>query len=175
VPLFEHPERGMLSSDVVHYIEGELGQRLVISIPETETAETAEGIQQAAEAEFKKPVLMITHNITFMKAVRLSPNETAAVIKRSEENDEQVTREIEERHRESYEREVQQSDHQDSGSGPGVCEDGGGGAGTEGGGSSEGDSAAVPADEEGNEEGVEDVEGGERRSEASAGTETGSN
>lgn len=76
----------------VHYIEGCLDNYVIISVPETTSQASAEKIKQEAIKLLNKPVCVITHNIAFVKAVKLSPKEAAAVIKRGEDYAEKASK-----------------------------------------------------------------------------------
>ncbi len=70
---------------VSHFIEGEVDQWLVVSVPETTRVDTADKIKNNLQAALNRPVLVITHNVQFMRTVKLSPKAAAAVIKRAED------------------------------------------------------------------------------------------
>ena len=69
-----------------HYIEGKLGQYVVVSVPESCNMVRAEEIKEKIMALVKKPVVVMSHNITLLKAVKLSASEAAEVIRNGEEH-----------------------------------------------------------------------------------------
>ena len=69
----------------VHHIEGELDNYVVVSVPETTSYAQAERIKVEATRLTEKPCCVISHNVNFMRAVRLSPKEAAKVIKAGED------------------------------------------------------------------------------------------
>ena len=83
--------RGLLVDDVQHYVEGMVEGRIVVSLPETISVSQAEAVQLAAQKEFEKPVVLITHNVEFMRVVKLLPKEAARIVGKAEENAEKIT------------------------------------------------------------------------------------
>lgn len=69
----------------VHHIEGEIDSWLVHSVPETTSDRAAAEIKNLLQLATNRPVLIITHNTQFMRAVKLSASEAAKVIKRAED------------------------------------------------------------------------------------------
>ena len=69
-----------------HFLEGEIDQWLIISVPETIRVEVAAQYKQQLQIATGRPVMIITHNVQFVKLNRLSPSEAAKVIKRAEDN-----------------------------------------------------------------------------------------
>lgn len=92
----DSPEQPLLVDEQPHYIEGELGNRVIISVPEMTSMVTVERIQDVAEEALGKPVLVVTHNVEFMKAVKLTPQETSKVVKQVEDAKEDERKQIEE-------------------------------------------------------------------------------
>lgn len=75
----------LVVDDTEHYIEGELEDRIIISVPEATSQATVEKIQEVATQAFNgRPVLVVTHNVEFMRPDRLSRKEAAEVIKKVE-------------------------------------------------------------------------------------------
>jgi len=68
------------------FIEGELDGWLVVSVPETTSLRTSQRMKDVLQLKMRKPVMIITHNTAFMKAIRLKPNEAAKVIKHGEDH-----------------------------------------------------------------------------------------
>lgn len=69
-----------------HYIEGELDGWLIVSVPETTSPNAANRVKQALETATNRPVLIVTHNIHFLKLGRLSATEAGRVIRTAEGN-----------------------------------------------------------------------------------------
>jgi len=116
-------------NEEVHYIEGEIDDWLVASVPETTSAASAKMTQDRIQAATNRPVLIITHNIEFMRAVKLTPAEAAKVIGRAEKDieaqnarDQATLDELEREERESE----RDEDGEGDGDSPGVCEEDGG-------------------------------------------------
>jgi len=91
--LFVDEERKRLGLDEGNYIEGNLAGYVVVSVPETTTYAMAEEIKQKAMVMLKQPVTVITHNIAFLKATKLTPKEAAKIIKDGEDYAEQLQKE----------------------------------------------------------------------------------
>jgi hypothetical protein len=68
-----------------HYIEGKLGQYVVVSIPESCNEFRANEIKNKVMSLVKRPVVVMTHNISLLKASKLSSSEAAEVIRKGEE------------------------------------------------------------------------------------------
>jgi hypothetical protein len=86
VPLLEQYDPEVLSfTTEEHYIEGKLGQYVVVSVPESCNMARAEEIKAKVMALVKKPVVVFSHNISLLKARRLSSAEAAEVIRKGEE------------------------------------------------------------------------------------------
>lgn len=69
----------------VHHIEGELDDRLIVSVPEITSEAAAAKLQGRLEADYNQPVMVVTHNISLMRAVRLPPKQAAEIIKNAED------------------------------------------------------------------------------------------
>lgn len=95
LPLFgDKPEERLIAGRPM-LVEGDLDGYLVLSVPESTTVAGAQRLQQDLEAELGRKVLLVTHNLQFMRMVRLSPSEAAAVIRRIEVPDDGTTAAIE--------------------------------------------------------------------------------
>lgn len=70
------------------FVEGELDHWLVVSVPVTTSRRTQDEIKNVLQTRMNKPVMIISHNTSFMRAVRLSPKEAAKVIKDGEDHGE---------------------------------------------------------------------------------------
>lgn len=68
-----------------HFVEGSIGQYVIVSVPPTTTVRAAEEVKARVMQLTKKPVCVITHNVSLLRAVRLTASEAAAVIKRGED------------------------------------------------------------------------------------------
>jgi hypothetical protein len=93
VPLYESEDRKKLEpSDQELYIVGELGEHLVVSVPETTSAASAQRLTQAIWESEQRKTLVITHNVTFLKIQKCSASESAKIVKIAEEgvNDEEA-------------------------------------------------------------------------------------
>jgi hypothetical protein len=73
------------------YVEGDLEEYKVVSVPVTTTQRMQEEIKQTIQGRLNVPVMIISHNTAFLKAVKLSPNEAAKVIKKGEDYAEAYT------------------------------------------------------------------------------------
>jgi hypothetical protein len=76
----------LLIDSAPHYVEGEIGDRAILSVPESTSQLQAQRLQEAAEEALGKKVLVVTHNVEFMRARRLSPDEAAKIIATAESN-----------------------------------------------------------------------------------------
>lgn len=80
-PLFRDPDKKTLVvEDATHYIEGRVGEHLVVSVPETTTRASAMELESAFAELAKKPVLVVTHNITFLRATLLTSKEELELV-----------------------------------------------------------------------------------------------
>ena len=94
-PLLEKADPDVIAVvNQTHHIEGQLGQYVVVSVPECCNLERAEQIKNQVMELVKKPVVVLSHNISLLKAVKLSPSEAAQVIKQGEEYAEQMLKTI---------------------------------------------------------------------------------
>ena len=66
--------------DKTYYVEGRLGEHCIVSVPETTTRASATDLERKLTEIVKKPVLVVTHNMTFLKATLLSGKEQAKII-----------------------------------------------------------------------------------------------
>ena len=67
-----------------HYIEGTLDQYVVVSVPESTNMARAEEIKEKVMSLVKKPVVVLSHNISLLKAEKLSASEAAEAIRKGE-------------------------------------------------------------------------------------------
>lgn len=58
---------------------------MIISIPETTTLAAASVIRKEAMEAFKRPVMIVTHNIEFVKVEKLSTAEATTVLREIDE------------------------------------------------------------------------------------------
>lgn len=76
--LFRDAEKKvLLTENSTHYINGRLGEYLIVSVPETTSRASAVDLESALTKIAKKPVLIVTHNIEFLRATLLSAKERA--------------------------------------------------------------------------------------------------
>lgn len=68
-----------------HNIEGKIGQYIILSVPETCSEDSAASLRDQAMTLLKRPVIVVTHNVMFMQAVRLPPKEAAEVVREAED------------------------------------------------------------------------------------------
>lgn len=71
---------------VTHVIEGHLDGFAVISVPETTTQAMALDQEHQFAEHLKQPVLIVGHNVTFLKATLMTGKEVAELQKAAEEN-----------------------------------------------------------------------------------------
>ncbi len=69
----------------VHYILGELDSHVVVSFPPSILSDQAGVLCHELSEKLDKPVLPVTHNVAFVKAVRLDKNECTKVLERIHE------------------------------------------------------------------------------------------
>ena len=67
------------------YLEGEIEDCLVLSVPITTSRKTQGEICGELGKKFNKHVVVISHNMAFMKAVKLPAKEAAKIIKECED------------------------------------------------------------------------------------------
>jgi len=113
------------------YVEGEIEQWTIVSVPVTTSRRMQEEMKNTLQMRWNKPILIISHNTTFLRAIKLSPNEAAKVIKHGEDYAESYANAL------SGQTEQESvggdSDVEGDGSGPGAGEHGGGNSGEESG------------------------------------------
>jgi hypothetical protein len=80
----DSPDGPLRVAEVDHYIEGFIGDYLIISVPETTSINAMERIKAQLQAKLECPILVCSHNMEFMKVQKLTPQEAARVIKRAE-------------------------------------------------------------------------------------------
>ena len=85
--LFPDPDNRetLLIDGEEHYIEGEIDSYVVVSVPETTTEGAANIVKAKIQAATNRPVLVVTHNIEFMRLRELDHKETALRIKEAED------------------------------------------------------------------------------------------
>lgn len=64
-----------------YYINGNLSGYLIVSVPETTTRASAMTLEQELSKVAKKPVLLVTHNMAFLRATILTTEERAELTK----------------------------------------------------------------------------------------------
>lgn len=76
--LFHDAEKQVLKTEnSTHYIDGRLGEYLIVSVPETTSRASAIDLEGVLTKIAGKPVLVVTHNIEFMRATLLTARERA--------------------------------------------------------------------------------------------------
>lgn len=75
------------------YIDGELEDCLLISVPLSTTVRAAQQLREQVEAATKRTVLIYTHNVEFLKVTKLSPREGAALLKQVEQSNDDANSE----------------------------------------------------------------------------------
>lgn len=84
-PMFRpDARRPVLATGPEHYLEGEIGDCLVVSVPPTTSYESCRQLREQLCAAFARPdsrVLIITHNIEFLRVKRLTATEAARLIR----------------------------------------------------------------------------------------------
>lgn len=142
------------------YVEGELDAWIVVSVPSTTTQATMDKMKETLQYNMNKPVLIVSHNTSFMKAVRLSPSETAKHIKLGEDYGEAQASAAQEFTSAATEESLGGSGDVDGdGGGPGVGVDGSSDTGEDAGEQSDMPSLGDSENGEGEEEGSEGDEG----------------
>jgi hypothetical protein len=85
MPLFESEgRRPILEAGPEHYLEGKIGDCLIVSVPPSTTHESCRLLrEQLCEATGKPDsrILILTHNIEFLRAQRLGAKEASMVAK----------------------------------------------------------------------------------------------
>ena len=85
-PLLDRNDPDLLAiSAPEHHIEGTFGQYVVVSVPESCNMARAEEIKEQVMALVKRPVVVMSHNISLLKATKLSASEAAECIRKGEE------------------------------------------------------------------------------------------
>lgn len=85
VPMFDEETRKEWPDSPTWVIEGKLEDHLVVSVPVTTSMAAMQEVQKTLQEQFKRQVLIITHNMEFLLTKRLSPKETADALKRIED------------------------------------------------------------------------------------------
>jgi len=70
---------------VSYYVEGEIEHCIVVSVPETTSNRAVNALQAQLEAQFKRTVLVFTHNIQLLKVEKLTAAEANEVIRQAED------------------------------------------------------------------------------------------
>lgn len=78
----EHSDLEVAGQLHPYVVEGSLADFVVVSVPETVSASVAREIVEQLQTQMKKPVMVITHNVMFMRARRLTRREMADVQQR---------------------------------------------------------------------------------------------
>ena len=62
--------------------EGELEEHVIVSVPETMSHRAAQELEESLTREFERPIIIVTHNVSFMKVKKLSAIESMELAKR---------------------------------------------------------------------------------------------
>jgi hypothetical protein len=84
-PFFNEETRREWPDSPNWVIEGKLEEHLVVSVPVDTSFESLQRIYKQLEQEFNMPVCVVTHNMEFMVAQRLSRGEATRALKRIED------------------------------------------------------------------------------------------
>ena len=86
-PMFHDSEKKAVTvkDGKTFYIDGRIGDGLILSVPETTTRASALELEQSVGEIVKKPVLVVTHNMSFLRATLLTADERAELSKVLEE------------------------------------------------------------------------------------------
>ncbi len=77
-PMFENSKGVAVTVEgKTFHIDGRLGDCLVLSVPESTTRAAALELEQSIGDVAKKPVLIVTHNMKFLRATLLTAKEKA--------------------------------------------------------------------------------------------------
>lgn len=88
-PLYQDADKSeLVVGENTYYIDGKLGEFLIVSVPETTTQASAADLEQELAKVAKKPVLVISHNMTFLRATLLSRKELAELMRNAKEPEE---------------------------------------------------------------------------------------
>jgi len=78
----------ILATGPEHFIEGEIGDCLIVSVPPTASHETCRQLRdQLREAigRVDRNILILTHNIEFLRARKLTPAEASKILREVDE------------------------------------------------------------------------------------------
>lgn len=75
-------------------VQGELDDYIIVSVPTTTSQNAAESLRKRLTEAVQRPVILVTHNIHFLRARKMSSAEARKTIKRAEAGLEQITREV---------------------------------------------------------------------------------
>jgi hypothetical protein len=88
-PMFQPDRRKpLLATGPEHHIEGELSGYLIVSVPPTASHESCGQLQEQLGAALGRPeknIVIVTHNIEFLRVRKLTPAEAAKLIRDVEE------------------------------------------------------------------------------------------
>ena len=88
----ESPDDSPLHKSPDHFLEGELEECVIVSVPETSSRAYAADLRNRLEADLQRLVVVVTHNIAFLTAEKLAPLDAARVVKRIEDVQEERIR-----------------------------------------------------------------------------------
>lgn len=84
-PLFRDQERKVLEARPETFVEGKIGNYLIVSVPESTTTAAALAVRDQSMEAFKCPVMVVTHNVEFVKVERLSAADATRVLREIDE------------------------------------------------------------------------------------------
>ena len=89
-PLLTRPQAGEIQKvpvgDDTFFIEGKLDKYIIVSAPLETPIELAKQIKEAVERLTNQPACVVSHNIYFLKATKLSSAEAGKILKEVEDN-----------------------------------------------------------------------------------------
>ncbi len=80
-PLFDEESREELSNPDWGHIEGSLDGYVIVSVPLYASRAFVQEMRSGLIGDLKRPVIVITHNVKFLKSTKLSSSEAAQVFK----------------------------------------------------------------------------------------------
>jgi hypothetical protein len=77
-PLFGDAKKDTLTvNETSFFVDGRIGEYLIVSVPVTTTRASALALEEEFKKVAKRPVLVVTHNMSFLKATLLTGKEKA--------------------------------------------------------------------------------------------------
>jgi hypothetical protein len=82
VDQFETPSEGQLEKTGEVYITGEIEDHVIVSVPITMSHSSATSLVEELNKAIKKPVILVSHNVHFMRTTKLSFKDVRGVLGR---------------------------------------------------------------------------------------------